>query len=127
MNFETSTQPYLPRRVDKKWGYELWVENNNEYCGKILHFNKGSKFSCHFHSCKKESWYVLSGYFEVKFIDTKTAEIKIVKFGRGQALTVKRLMPHQIFCLEEGDIMEVSTPHHEEDSYRVSPGDSQSQ
>ena len=29
-----------PHRVDKKWGYELWVHNDEDYCGKLLVFNK---------------------------------------------------------------------------------------
>ena len=33
----------------KKWGYENIIVNNEEYCGKILHFNAGTKFSNHMH------------------------------------------------------------------------------
>ena len=35
------------------------------------------------------------------------------------------LEPHQVICLEEGTIIEVSTPDSVEDNYRVLPGDSQ--
>ena len=35
------------------------------------------------------------------------------------------LEPHQLICLEEGIIIEVSTPDSVEDNYRVAPGDSQ--
>jgi hypothetical protein len=34
-------------------------------------------------------------------------------------------LPHQLHCLEEGTIIEVSTPDSVEDNYRVRPGDSQ--
>jgi hypothetical protein len=34
-------------------------------------------------------------------------------------------MPHQLICIEEGTIIEVSTPDSVEDNYRVLPGDSQ--
>jgi len=27
-----------PKRVEKKWGYELWIHNDYEYCGKLLVF-----------------------------------------------------------------------------------------
>jgi hypothetical protein len=34
-----------PKRVEKKWGYELWIHNDNQYCGKLLVFTKsGNKF-----------------------------------------------------------------------------------
>jgi len=35
------------------------------------------------------------------------------------------LLPHRLTCLEEGVIIEVSTPDSVEDNYRVMPGDSQ--
>ena len=47
-----------PKKVDKIWGYEIWMVNNNKYCGKILHFNGNSKFSMHYHLIKDETWYV---------------------------------------------------------------------
>ena len=29
---------------EKAWGYELWIHNEEDYCAKILHFNKDAKF-----------------------------------------------------------------------------------
>ena len=29
--------------VPKGWGYEKWIVNKEEYCGKILFFVKGKK------------------------------------------------------------------------------------
>jgi hypothetical protein len=37
----------------------------------------------------------------------------------------KPLVPHQIICIEEGTLLEVSTPDSVEDNYRVARGDSQ--
>jgi len=35
-----------PKIVNKVWGYEMWIHNDEEYCGKLLVFNKeGDKFS----------------------------------------------------------------------------------
>ena len=31
--------------VPKGWGYEKWIVNTDEYCGKLLHFIKGKKCS----------------------------------------------------------------------------------
>jgi len=39
-----------PKIVEKGWGQEIWIHNDEEYCGKLLRFNKeGSKFSMHYH------------------------------------------------------------------------------
>jgi hypothetical protein len=36
--------------VEKGWGHELIWVTNDKYCGKLLKFNKGAKFSMHFHA-----------------------------------------------------------------------------
>jgi len=111
--------------VEKGWGYEnIWV-TNDKYCSKFLKFFAGSKFSMHFHSEKEETWYVLSGKFEVHWIDTKDASKHVVVLNQGDTWHNERLKPHQVICIEEGEILEVSTPDSVEDNYRVMKGDSQ--
>ena len=38
-------------RVPKGWGEEIIIENNENYCGKILVFEPECKFSMHYHIC----------------------------------------------------------------------------
>jgi quercetin dioxygenase-like cupin family protein len=111
--------------VEKGWGSELIWATNDKYCGKLMKFHKGAKFSMHFHSVKDETWYVLSGKFEVKYIMTQDASIKSHILNQGDTWRNEPLEPHQLICLEEGTIIEVSTPDSVEDNYRVMPGDSQ--
>jgi hypothetical protein len=35
-----NTEIKQPKRVEKNWGYELWIHNDEEYCGKSLVFPK---------------------------------------------------------------------------------------
>jgi len=114
-----------PQIVKKGWGHEVIFVNNDLYCGKILHFNQGARFSMHYHLKKKETWYVSSGRFTFKYIDTRTADIIETSLEVGDSVTNELGEPHQIICLEEGDIFEVSTTHYDSDSYRVMKGDSQ--
>ena len=66
-----------PKRVEKQWGYELWIHNDPQYCGKLLVFaEKGDKFSMHYHMLKNETWYIQDGQFEFRWIDTKIGIIK---------------------------------------------------
>ena len=44
--------------VEKGWGKEIIFVNNDDYCGKLLCFEKGKKFSMHYHILKRETWYV---------------------------------------------------------------------
>jgi quercetin dioxygenase-like cupin family protein len=111
--------------VEKGWGNELIWATTEKYCGKLLNFRKGAKFSMHFHAEKDETWYVLEGAFTVKVINTKNAELDEIKLKRGDVWHNPPLLPHQIICDEAGTIIEVSTPDSVEDNYRVMKGDSQ--
>lgn len=115
----------LEGKVPKGWGSEEIFVTNDKYCGKFMHFNKDSKFSMHFHAQKQETWYVMSGLFELHWIDTKTAGKNVKILGKGDTWTNMPLVPHQLRCLNPGTILEVSTPDSVEDNYRVLPGDSQ--
>lgn len=115
----------LKGTVEKGWGSETIFATNDLYCGKLLNFNTGAKFSMHMHKDKDETWYVLSGKFVVKTIDTKTADINAKALEKGDTWHNPPMLPHQLLCLEQGTIIEVSTPDSIEDNYRVEKGDSQ--
>ena len=111
--------------VEKGWGHELIWATNDKYCGKLLKFKKDARFSMHFHAEKDETWFVLSGKFLVKYIDTNTATELQKELNPNDTWRNNPLLPHQVICLEEGIIIEVSTPDSVEDNYRVAKGDSQ--
>jgi mannose-6-phosphate isomerase-like protein (cupin superfamily) len=110
-----------PKRVEKKWGYELWIHNNTDYCGKLLVFSKsGNKFSMHYHMIKDETWYVQKGAFQFDWIDTENGERCYTQIQEGDVIEIKKGLPHQLTALtEEATIFEVSTQHFDEDSYRI--------
>ncbi len=119
-------QPYQGERHEKAWGHELWIINNEFYCGKLLVFKAHKQFSMHYHLLKDEAWYISKGKFEYKFIDTETAELKSRIVKEGDCIHLMPGQPHQMLALEEGaTIFEVSTQHFDSDSYRVLPGSSQ--
>jgi hypothetical protein len=111
--------------IPKGWGSELIIENNDMYCGKILRFNQGCKFSMHYHLEKDETWYVNSGKFIYRWIDTDNADVHEQELTVGDIVRQRPGQPHQIEALTEGEIFEVSTHHEDDDSYRVWKGDSQ--
>ena len=111
--------------VEKGWGHEFIFATTDKYCGKLLKFNKDAKFSMHFHSVKDETWYVLDGKFKVIVIDTKDASQWEHFLNPGDTWHNPPLLPHQVICIEEGTLIEVSTPDSIEDNYRVMKGDSQ--
>ena len=118
--------PYEGEVHKKAWGHELWIINNELYCGKLLVFKAHKQFSMHYHLLKDEAWYISKGEFEYKFIDTETAELRSKIVKEGDCIHLMPGQPHQMLALTEGaTIFEVSTQHFDSDSYRVLPGSSQ--
>ena len=112
-------------KVPKGWGEELIIENNDKYCGKLLIFKAGCKFSMHYHMIKDETWYVDKGEFIYRWIDTETAEVHEQHLKVGDIVRQRPGQPHQLEAKTEGTIFEVSTTRSDSDSYRVWKGDSQ--
>ena len=118
-NFDIKIQ--TPKRVEKQWGYELWIHNDKQYCGKLLVFtNSGNKFSMHYHMLKNETWYVQEGAFQFDWIDTETAERCYTQLQKGDVVYIEKGLPHQLTALIDNSIVfEVSTEHFDADSYRI--------
>lgn len=132
-----------PTLVKKGWGKEIVFtklyappenllhgvnlrEEEPDYCGKILSFEKvGAEGSMHFHSKKHETFFVKSGKFKFKYIDTKVAGEHEKILLAGDVVVIPPNNPHQVVCLEVGEIFESSTTDFADDSYRVQKGDSQ--
>ena len=112
-----------PVRHNKPWGYELWIVNNNLYCGKILHFNKGKKCSWHYHKVKQETFYVQKGKLKIWYgTDDDITKAKEIILEAGQTFEMPIGVRHQILGLEETDMFEFSTTHFESDSHRITKG-----
>lgn len=110
--------------VPKGWGFEKWLVNNPEYCGKILFMVKNKKLSWHYHIKKAETFYVHSGKILLKFSDQDDIDIcSSIILDKGDVFDIKRLMRHQLIALEDSEIFEFSTTHYDEDSYRLIKGD----
>jgi mannose-6-phosphate isomerase-like protein (cupin superfamily) len=112
-------------KVPKGWGEEIIITNNELYCGKLMRFKEGAKFSMHYHMIKDETWYVNKGLFIYRWIDTDTAETIEHRLIPGDVVRQRPGQPHQLEALIDGEVFEVSTQHFDSDSYRVWKGDSQ--
>jgi mannose-6-phosphate isomerase-like protein (cupin superfamily) len=110
--------------VEKNWGYELWIVNNELYCGKILHINAGKKFSWHYHKIKDETFYIRKGRVKLLYGWDHDIERAIeLVLGPDDSFHVEPGCVHQLIALEDSDVFEFSTHHMDEDSYRIIKGD----
>ncbi len=108
----------------KGWGFEKWIVNTEEYCGKLLYFVKSKKCSWHYHKLKDETFYIQSGKIILKYSDNDeiVAADEII-LNKGDKFHIYRGLRHQMYALEDTELFEFSTQHFEEDSYRIIKGD----
>jgi mannose-6-phosphate isomerase-like protein (cupin superfamily) len=123
LNSKSKSKKIKSEIVQKGWGHEIIFVNNDEYCGKILCFNKDKKFSMHYHLQKKETWYVAKGRFLLHWIETSNGIMHTEYLELGDVITNERGEPHQVVALEDdSQLFEVSTKHYDDDSFRIWKG-----
>ena len=110
--------------VSKGWGFEKWIVNCEEYCGKLLYLVRGKKCSWHYHKLKDEVFYVQSGKVLVRYSeDDNKFNSNTCILEKGDNFHVYRGLRHQIEALEDSEIFEFSTQHFDSDSHRIEKGD----
>lgn len=107
-------------QVEKVWGIEYWVVNNDKYCMKLLQINPGGCCSLHRHPIKDETFYVNEGTCMIEV----SGEIQTL--NPGDSVHIPPETPHR-FWVPRGinavpcEIVEVSTRHDDEDVVRLEP------
>ena len=110
--------------VPKGWGFEKWIVNKEQYCGKLLYFAKNKRCSWHYHKIKDEVFYIQSGKIMVKYSrDDDLKNAKEIILERGDNFHVYTGLRHQMLALEDTELFEFSTKHFDEDSCRITKGD----
>jgi mannose-6-phosphate isomerase-like protein (cupin superfamily) len=114
----------LPVHVEPKgWGREVWIANNDLYCGKILEIDLGKRCSLHFHKLKTESFYLRTGQLRVRVQDSAAAPIEEFVLNAGECMDIRPGQVHQMEALQQAELYEFSTQHFDSDSYRLIKGD----
>lgn len=102
----------MTTHVTKAWGSETWIANDL-YCGKIMRLKQGMQCSLHHHKIKDETFYVLEG--EVLFELGGSAFPMVL----GDRVHVPPGVQHRFTGLTDSVMIEVSTPHSDDDVYRA--------
>jgi quercetin dioxygenase-like cupin family protein len=101
------------KRVEKVWGYEIWMANTDLYCGKELGLKKGKRCSLHYHINKDETFYIQKGKVLMEINEEEKVMIP------GEAILIESYTKHRFSGLEDSIIIEISTHHKDLDSYRI--------
>ena len=100
---------------NKVWGSECWLVNNDEYCGKILTLRKHFKCSFHHHKKKHETFIIIEGRVLLEYDRDEQYLLQ-----KGDAIEIPREVYHSFTGIDKiNKILEVSTRHYEDDSYRI--------
>ena len=123
----------------KSWGHEEWLVNFNKYCAKLLFLKKNHFCSFHCHRLKTESFIVLDGKVQLIYClnpRVSDSEIDFTDYGNDTSslefpqsiilhpkdrFHIEPGLWHRFIGLEDSLILEVSTQHFDEDSYRALP------
>jgi mannose-6-phosphate isomerase-like protein (cupin superfamily) len=100
--------------VDKVWGEEIHIVNNDKYCGKLLLLNRNAICSYHYHKTKQETFFCLEGY---AMLTIEGKEYFLAPYTRP-----KTILPgekHKFHGITECIILEISMPHSEDDVVRL--------
>lgn len=102
------------KEVKKDWGKEIWIVNNELYCGKILVLNAGWTCSYHYHPIKTETFYCLHGQFILNVDGVETGID-----SSSEPITITAGTPHSFRSRIGARILEISTRHSDEDVVRI--------
>lgn len=116
-------------KVDENhlWGRELRMVNRSatadcsaEYCGKLIELTYPARSSIHYHKEKTETFIVLNGVVTIQLGNAMR------DYGVGEQVTIYPGQKHSFMIARKNNgrkalILEVSTHHEDEDTYRVEP------
>lgn len=107
--------------VDKSWGLEQWIVNNDKYCMKLLvclrdKWSSNGKY--HLHPVKDETFYVMRGALRID-IDFKSKPAESFYLFEQCSMRIPDNTGHRFVALSDvAIVIEVSTTHRDEDSIR---------
>lgn len=95
-------------RLEKPWGYEKIIVNNEKYLVKELYIKKGFRTSMHEHPSKDESMHIMEGAGYIDFRKGRKSADK------GSVIRIEPKKVHSIVATDNLRIFEYSTPHPED-------------
>ena len=99
--------------VNKVWGSEHIYVNNDKYCGKVLNLLTGTRCSMHCHKKKLETFLVIEGRVLLELNELFYLLLP------NQSIDIPVNSNHRFTGLLISKIIEFSTHHEDDDSYRV--------
>ncbi len=101
---KSKTNSFYYQKIEKPWGYEIiFTPPESIITGKILHLNKGARFSYQYHDKKQETLCLIKGRAKI-IIEGKTY---LMQPNKGYF--IKPFDKHRVEGITDCEIMEAST------------------
>lgn len=114
------------KTVQKAWGQEIWLVNNERYCAKLLHINSGWQCSLHMHPIKKETFVIIDGGVNLEVADTvvptdEPLEFDHIQLVPGDSYTLEPNTYHRFWSYTDTPavVLEISSTHSDDDVVRM--------
>ena len=98
-------------RVEKPWGYEVWLTINKYFALKLIHMNAGTRCSFQYHKKKREANIIIEGSADVLVENMSTGVVERRTLGVGEGWTIEPLQAHRVIAEVAYTAVEVSTAH----------------
>jgi|11BtaG_2_1085332.scaffolds.fasta_scaffold83154_2 hypothetical protein len=110
--------------VQHEWGNEIVWANTELYKGKILVFKEaGSRTPMQYHNNTLKTFFVNSGTFQLRHIDTADGQMYDIELTEGSTFNINTNKPYQLTALNaQSSISEVSNSVENDEFYIVPSG-----
>jgi hypothetical protein len=105
--------------VNHDWGKEIiWADYKTHGCKIMLFEKQGAKTPFYFNKTVEKTWFVNSGIFNIKWVDTKDGKMYQQELKEGSVFHVETLKPCSLECKSaNGSITEANSGSVDNDVY----------
>lgn len=109
--------------INTEYGCQaVWADTENYKCMILIFKSPGLKIPLHFHKETEKSWFVNSGKFKVRWIDTNDGNLYEQQMTEGSVFHVLPLTPVEIEAeTVEASISQVCSQDPDQDICQISP------
>lgn len=106
-------EAFEPESLSRVWGEELIVAATDQYLGKVLRMDAGTKGGLQYHREKDETFHLFSGEALVRSDDGGGALVEALMCA-GESYHIPPGAVHQVEALTDCVFFETSTPHYDD-------------
>jgi mannose-6-phosphate isomerase-like protein (cupin superfamily) len=97
-----------PKHIEKPWGWEKWIEINDNYVVKELFMKEGNSCSLQYHEKKHETFYLVKGILKF-YVGEDKDNLNEIILNSGDYYTIPPFLIHRMEAIVDILYLESST------------------